>query len=208
MKNRYFKYIEIEKEVVINFLEKHPQLKKFVPTNIPFYVRIYKNLYAGLIHTIISQNENSEKISIMWNQLNDFAKKVKVKKIAKLSDKLLVKIVGQQKAKIIREITNAITSGTLDLKKLKKQSKQDILNALGQFAGLSINSIDIFCIFSCFKQDILCENDSDFIAGLQIFLDKDSARQEDIDRIKEEYKDDLTLFSLCMWKIRNERVKR
>lgn len=206
MKNKYFEYIAIEKGIVIDFLARHTELKKFVNADTPFYARIYKKPYVGLIHTIISQDETSEKIEIMWNQLNDFLKKVKERKVAKLSDEILFRIAGESKGKLIRYITNDIMSGTLKLKSLKKQSQQNLLDALGRYEGLSLNSIKLFALFSFFRKDVLCDTDPDFIKGLQVFLNKQNITQEDIDHIKIEYKGEETLFSLCMWKIRNERT--
>lgn len=206
MKNRYFKHIEIDKMLLQNFLNQHPAMTKFVSTSQPFYVRVSKKLYAGLIHTIISQDGTSEQISIRWNQLNDFAKKIKESKILDIDLDVLNKIVGGEKAAVIRNITNDIVEGRLDLKSLAASSEEQIINTLQQYQQLTLNTIKTFALFCCFKQDVLCDQDPDFIQGLQIFLNKQNITEEDINNIKIEYRGQLTLFSLCMWKIRNERA--
>ncbi len=206
MKSRYFKFVAIDKPVVDRFVANHPQLSKYVDTTQPFYVRISKKAYPGLIHTIISQDLNSEQIKIQWNQLIDFAKKIKPKKIAKLSNDTLTKIVGQEKASLISQLTTNIINETLDLDLLSKQSEDLIIENLSKYQSLSLNSIKTFAIFGLSKQNILADQDPDFIKGLQIFLNKQNIEQQDINSIKIEYRGELTLFSLCMWKIRNERL--
>ncbi|MCQ2957066.1 MAG: hypothetical protein MJ233_04555 [Mycoplasmoidaceae bacterium] len=62
MKSRYFRYVEIDKPILNEFIAKHPQLSKFINTNEPFYVRIYKKPYVGLIHSIISQDEDNASV--------------------------------------------------------------------------------------------------------------------------------------------------
>ncbi|MCQ3908947.1 MAG: hypothetical protein MJ200_05495 [Mycoplasmoidaceae bacterium] len=62
MRKKYFKFVQIEKDIVINFLSKHQELTKFVNADMPFYVRVYKKPYAGLLHTIIGEGETSENL--------------------------------------------------------------------------------------------------------------------------------------------------
>ena len=62
MKDKYFKFIEIDKQIIHKFLFDHPQFKKYISEYDPFYVRISKSKFSGLVHTIISQDEDNEKV--------------------------------------------------------------------------------------------------------------------------------------------------
>ncbi|MCQ3915371.1 MAG: hypothetical protein MJ195_01130 [Mycoplasmoidaceae bacterium] len=64
MRKQYFKYVQIEKDVVADFISRHQSLTKFVDADTPFYVRVYKKPYAGLLHTIIGEGETSENLII------------------------------------------------------------------------------------------------------------------------------------------------
>lgn len=208
MKKRYFKQIEIDTKLITSFLQKHPNMAKFVNLDVPFFVRVSKKPYPGLIHTIISQNENNDDVINKWNQLLSKAKKIKIKNISNLSHEILSNIVGQEKANLIKEINNDILSEQLKLESLQKQDELTIVNTLGKYKALTLNSIQTFLIFSCFKQNVLCDHDEDFITGLKIFLNKENIDNDDIKNITIDYMGQLTLFSLCMWKIRNERSGR
>ncbi|MCQ3907624.1 MAG: hypothetical protein MJ219_02550 [Mycoplasmoidaceae bacterium] len=87
-------------------------------------------------------------------------------------------------------------------------SESYAIDILSKYSGISLNTIKTFALFACFKQNILCNEDEDFIKGLQTFLHKQKITAQDINSIKIKYKGQLTLFSLCMWKIRNERKEQ
>ena len=205
MRKQYFKYVQIEKDVVADFISKHQSLTKFVDADTPFYVRVYKKPYAGLLHTIIGEGETSENLITKWGQLIDFAGKIKPVWVDHIEDEILIKILGFDKANLIKKITTDIINETLDLKSLVKQPDEVIINTLSQYRNLNINTIKTFALFTCFKQNVLCDTDPDFLEGLRIFLNKTEITPEDIAHIKTEYNGQLTLFSLCMWKIRNEK---
>ena len=205
MKSPYFKFIEIDKTLIQSFLDKHPEFVQYVNVNIPFYVRIYRKPYSGLIHTIVGQDENSQTVNSQWIQLHNYLRRVKAKKINSIDINILISIVGEQKAQLIKQITTDVLSDKLDLELLSKSSEDTIIKTLSNYNGLKLNTIKTFMLFSCFKQNILCYEDEDFEKGLRIFLNKEKIDAHDINNIKIKYKDYLTLFSLCMWKIRNER---
>lgn len=207
MKRRYFRTIQIDKKILRDFLSEHRELSSFVHLGDPFYTRVSRKPYPGLIHTILGEGENSNELIAKWNQLNDFAKKIKPIQVNNLSPDVLIAIAGKEKAKLIQQISADVIRETLDLDALAKESEEQIIYTLQRYTNLSMNTIKTFALFSCFKQNILCSEDPDFIKGLKIFLNKENITQEDINKIKIEYEGQLTLFSLCMWKIKNERSK-
>lgn len=208
MKSRYFEFVEIEKEILDHFFSVHSELKGFFNDNIPFTVRISKKPFAGLIHTIISDGETSESLSTKWQQLIDFSKKVTVKNIVALSEIQLVQIVGIEKCRLIKKIAKDVFEGVIDIDSFEKMPSKEIITLLKKYPELTENTINIFLIFSLFKKDILCDTDPDFMTGLKIFLNKKEVTSKDITSIKTKYADSLSLFSLCMWRIRNERQKK
>lgn len=208
MKNPYFRFIEIDKRIVRQFLFNHSQLEKFVDIQQPFYVRVSKKPYAGLLHTIISDNEINDNVAIKWNQLLTFVKKIKPEKIMSLTPQILIQLFGEKKTNLIRTITDDVINKKLDLKEMAKMSEDNIVSSLSKYPDLSLNAINTFVLFGCFKQNVFCDSDPDFINGLKIFLNKQNISEEDINNIKIEYRGQWTLFSLCMWKINNERSKK
>ena len=205
MKSPYFKFVEIDKKIIQNFLSQHSELNEYINADVPFYVRIYKKAYSGLIHTILGQDQTSEQVNEQWTQLHNYIRKITPKKINKINADILTKILGPAKAGTVKQITNDVLNGKLNLDDISSYSEESIIKILSQYHELSLNTIQTFALFACFKQNVLCSEDEDFKKGLQIFLNKEKIDAQDINSIKIKYKDQLTLFSLCMWKIRNER---
>lgn len=207
MKSPYFEFITIEQKIIQDFLSRHQQLIRFVKSDEPFYVRIYKKIYAGLLHMIISQDETNDNVIRTWDKLLNNVRKIKPKNVNKIEDSFLIETFGYTKAKLIRQVTLDVINGKLNLKSLLKLPEQDIENTLAKYSDLTSTTIQDFLIFGFFKKDVLCDKDPDFINGLKNFLGKQIISQDDINNIKIEYKGEQTLFSLCMWKIKNESVR-
>ncbi|MCQ2747724.1 MAG: hypothetical protein MJ223_00290 [Mycoplasmoidaceae bacterium] len=198
MKNPYFKTVEIEKNIIVSFVSRHKEMARFVDPDKPFYVRVSKKPYAGLIHTIISSDASNEQVINQWQSLIAVCKKIKPRRIGKLSHDKLNQIVGKDKSELILAITNDILSKKINLKNLVKLSEEEISSSLKKYPHINLDIINQFLLFTCFKQNVLCEQDKDFIIGLKIFLSKEDIDMDDIKNIKIKYRNELTLFSLCM----------
>lgn len=205
MKNAYFRFIEVNKTAIISFLKSHPHLVTFIDANKPFYVRISKKPYPGLIHTILCQDERNEAIVGKWTQLISAVKRIKPAKLCNLSLTTISDIFGPAKANLVQKISLDIKNKSLDLKELMKLNETQIIEQLSQYPNLKIDTIKTFAIFSLYKNNVLCDEDPDFIEGLKIYLNKQNIDKQDINNIKIEYSGQLSLFCLCMWKINNDR---
>lgn len=195
MQKVYFKRVELDKGIVNNFFMNHPKMNEFLNKDDPFFFRISTKLYPGLLHEIISQDETNEKIVSTTKILSDLVKgNIKPKKVLKLD---LVSLFGP-KANLIKQISEDVEKDTLKLDILRLQSTEDIIKALTAYDGLKITTAKHFALFSCGKKDVLCLEDFDFLIGLRLFLNKEILSPEDIQAIKQEYKDDGSVFSLCM----------
>lgn len=199
MRRIYFKRILIDKDIISGFFDKHPKMNKFLNKEEPFFIRASTKPYAGLLHAIISQNETNKQIIETTTYLSKLLRdNIKPRKVIRLD---LEEVFGA-KAPLIRQITQDVISRKLNLKKLMKLSTNQIVDALTSYEGLDVNTAKEFALFTCGKKDVLCLENFDFLIGLRLFLNKTKITNEDIVKIKNEYTNDGTLFSLCMWKIR------
>jgi 3-methyladenine DNA glycosylase/8-oxoguanine DNA glycosylase len=57
--SRYFKYINIPTEQIIQLLTLEPKLVKFINADRPFSIRIMPDHFTCIVHTIISQQFSS-----------------------------------------------------------------------------------------------------------------------------------------------------
>lgn len=205
MKKRFFKFIEISPDVLQSFLDRHPEMKQFISSSSPFYVRIGCKLFPTLVHTILSESDQ-DTTQLLNNFIEVTRGKITAKNIAKIENDILIKTIGFDKANILKLISYDILNKKLNLKQLVKEREYYIYQKLSAYPMLTPTMSKTFAIFGCFKQNVLCNEQKEFINGLKIFLNKNEITQEDIDNISNKYKNELTLFSLCMFRINNERA--
>ena len=207
---KYFKYIAINEQILNLFTNLHPEVKNFLNNKKPFVVRIMPKLYPCLIHCIISQDySNNQVIKAATNLSNLVKNKIKINKIIYLKEDLLTKaLMSKEKSSLILAISKDIKIKELKLKKCLKLDENEIINLFKKYKKLKINTIKLFCIFGCFKKNILCDQDPNFIKGLKIFLKiKKPIDTTLINEISLKYSPYNTIFSLLMWKIYNDSKK-
>ncbi len=207
---KYFKYITLNEEIINHFISLHPEVKNFLNDNKKFIVRIMPKLYPCLIHCIISQDySNNQVIKATTNLSNLVNNKIKINKIIYLQKNILSKaIMSEEKATLILAISKDIKVKALKLKQCLKLEERDIINLFKKYKSLKINTIKLFCIFGCFKKNILCDHDPNFIKGLKIFLKTKKAIDKPLlNEICLKYSPYNTIFSLLMWKIYNDSKK-
>ena len=207
---KYFKYIALNEEIINLFINLHPEVKNFLNEKKQFIVRIMPKLYPCLIHCIISQDySNNQVIKATTNLANLVKNKIKINKIIYLSKDVLAKaIMSEQKASLILTISKDIKIGALKLKQCLRLEEKEIINLFKKYRTLKVNTIKLFCIFGCFKKNIFCDQDPNFIEGLKIFLKtKEIIDKSLLNEISLKYHPYNTIFSLLMWKIYNDSKK-
>ncbi len=207
---KYFKYIALNEEIINHFTNLHPEVKNFLNNKKQFIVRIMPKLYPCLIHCIISQDySNNQVIKATTNLANLVKNKIKVNKIIYLQKDILSKaIMSEQKASLILSISKDIKIKALKLKQCLKLDEQGVINLFKKYKSLKTNTIKLFCIFGCFKKNIFCDHDPNFIKGLKIFLSaKETIDKSLLNKINLKYSPYNTIFSLLMWKIYNDSKK-
>ncbi len=203
MQKVYFKRIQLDPEIINDFFSRHPDMNKFLKKDDAFFFRVSTQLYPGLLHSIISQDETNKNIIDLANKLNTLLDgDITAKGVLGLD----LSIFGN-KANLVKQISQDVEDDKLKLTILRLLSTEDIVKQLTAYEGLKVDTAKQFALFTCGKQDVLCFENFDFLIGLRLFLNKDKLDKEDVDKIKKEYQNDGSIFSLCMWKIRFTKDK-
>lgn len=203
---KYFKYIQFDFSIINDFVTNHQETKKFLNPTKPFCLQIMPKLYPCLIHCILCQDSTNEQvIKASTNLANLVKNKIKVNKILYLKKETLAKAINdEKKANLILEITLAIKIKKIKLKQCLKMNENAIISLFKEYTFLKRNTIKHFCIFGCFKQNILCDQDPDFISGLKHFYPHKKIDKNLLKQISLTYQPYNTLFTLLMWKINNQ----
>jgi len=209
MNKQYFELKVLDKEQIVSFLNRHPKMKQFIGEDTPFFFRICNQQFPGLLHAIISQFETNENILAITSKFNEVLNgDISYKTVLSLSDEQLKEILRKEdKAKLVKQICLDIKDGKLNLNELAKQSSDQIIKRLSSYPYINVHTIKEYLLFTCGKSDVFCLEDLDFLMGVYKYIQKKDWTEQDIYNIKDEYKGDETLFSLCMWKIRFSKGK-
>jgi len=204
MNKSYFEIIKLDQEQIKSFLDRHPRMKQFINENEEFRFRICTQQFPGLLHAIISQDASNEDVLEITSKLNEILKSdISHITVLSLDDEQMLGIFkNKDKAELVKRICLDIKDKGLKLEELSKLPSDTIIELLSKYPYIKVQTIKEYLIFTCGKGDIFCLEDIDFLTGVYYYLQKKDWTVQDIYNIKDEYKGDETLFSLCMWKIR------
>lgn len=127
-----------------------------------------ENAYSFLTHEIIEQMLSVKAGQKIYNRLEKLCgEEISPDRICALTDEQ-IRGTGMSNAKVeyIRNITNAITNGTLDLEALKRLSDEEIIAILTKIRGIGNWTAKMYLIFVLDRQDVLPIEDGAF---LQVF---------------------------------------
>ena len=204
-KDKYFDYITVDLLTLEKLVNTNCVFKKHIKTNNKFYVRIMPDLYACLIHSIISFNATSQVIDNIWYQLLDVTnQKIIAKNFAYISKDILASVgLNSNQIDLIRKISYDVDNKILDLKNLSKQSDEKIINTLSQYKHLDLLTIKTWLIFGCNHSNVFVIEDKDIIKTLQYCFDK-QLNDNELYNIYQTYSPSCSLLSIVLWKINND----
>ncbi len=205
MKNTYFKYVKINQSQLIKLINIEPKIANFVNIEKPFYFRIMPNHFSCIVHTIISQQISNAAVNSIWNKLITKFKKLSAKSIAGSSLETLRNIgLSESKIKGLKQISYDIIDKKLNLKKLEKLDDNEIYQKLQKYHSIGKWSVDMILIFSYYRNNIISLEDFGIKNGIRILFNIKKIDQKIFQKICNKFNNNLTLFSLVLWKISNE----
>jgi DNA-3-methyladenine glycosylase II len=199
MSKEVFQFITIQNKQLLSVIEKEKQLLDYIDFKKPFVVRIMHDKFLCLIHTIISQKNTSKKIDEIWSRLFFYFKNITPKTISTLShDQLFSLGINDMQIHLIKNISNDIILKKLNLKKFDKLSSSKIIDILIKYSGLGLWTIQIFLMTSCFKGDIILQNDATADKALRILYPNVEINNDFYKNLAIKLGNDATLFSFCL----------
>lgn len=124
-----------------------------------------EDTYSFWVHEIIEQMLSVKAGQKIYNRLEELCGgEVSPGRICALTDEQ-IRSIGTSNAKVeyIRNITNAITDGTLDLETLKRLSDEEVITALTKIRGIGNWTAKMYLIFVLDRQDVLPIEDGAFL---------------------------------------------
>lgn len=129
------------------------------------YIPYDEDAYAFLIHEIIEQMLSVKAGQKIYGKLEELCGgKISTTQISALTNEQ-IRSTGTSSAKVeyIRNITNAITNGMLNLSVMRRFSDEEVITSLTKIRGIGKWTAKMYLIFILDRQDVLPFEDGAFL---------------------------------------------
>lgn len=195
-------YFTIDPEALEYLKKADPVLGKAIDDIGKVRRVIRPNLYAALVNSIIGQQISTKAQQTIWNRLEDKLGKVTPENILSLSDEEVQSIgISFRKVSYIKEVSNEIVQGELDLSKLEEMSDNELIHRLSQIKGVGVWTAEMLMIFSMGREDILSWDDLAIHRGLRMLYHHRRITQKLFAKYQRRYSPYASIASLYLWEI-------
>ncbi len=166
------------------------------------------NLYSSLLSAIVSQQISGKAAETVWSRLENLAGEVTPENISKLTIEDIQKCgMSFKKVDNIKNATEKVLSGELDIENLHKLSDEEICAELSKLNGIGIWTAEMLLIFSMGRMDILSYGDFGIKKGIQLLHKLDKIDKKAFNKYKKLYSPYGTIASFYFWAIANGECK-
>lgn len=196
------RYISQSDQAVIELGNRDPLMKKLIKIIGDLEVETRPDFFESLIRSIIGQQisvQAANSIYLRLLQLTD--NQLTVDKLAEMTPEELRSVgLSKPKIKYIRDLTQKVYSGDLDLKGLTRLDNETVVKELTKVKGIGDWTADVFLIFSLERMNVLAIDDIGLQRGAKWLYQVDQSERRDI-LIKKEpiWHPHLTLASFYLW---------
>lgn len=124
--------------------------------------------FVSLSRIILEQQVSLASAEAHFNKLNSYVKEFSPKEILMLSDKEMRECqISRQKAKYLRELSNAVLKKELVLEELPKLSPEEVRKKLTSIKGIGNWTTDVYLMFCLQSKDIFPLGDIALISTIK-----------------------------------------
>lgn len=198
----------------IKHLSKDKTLKKLIGKVKLTKRHKHNNLFIGLLKAIVSQQLSVKAADTIWNRFLSLFKSQEptAVNILKLSDDQLRAVgLSYQKAGYIKNIATFSLEYTLDYKKLRAKTNDELIDYLIQIKGVGRWTVEMLLMFTLDRADIFPKDDlgiQNSIRALYGLRSEKKAFLADMERITEAWRPHRTLACLYLWQYKDAESPR
>lgn len=154
--------------------------------------------FVTLCKIILEQQVSLESARAHFHKLNDFLGEFVPEKVLSLSDDEMRNcFISRQKAKYLRELSEAIVSGKLNLEEIHDLEEKEIREKLTSIKGIGNWTTDVYLLFCLQHKDIFPIGDIAVINSIKELYKANS--KEEILKISEIWQPLRSLGTYFMW---------
>lgn len=168
--------------------------------------RSYKQLFAALAGSIVSQQLSTKAADTIWERLKTACGgEVTPESIQKLRLPSMRKAgLSAAKSKSLKELSKAVLSGDVDFRKLKKLPEEEAITSLSTVWGIGRWTAEMFLMFALERRDIFSAGDLGLMRSIEFLygVPKDSTKEAYI-VIAERWAPHRSYASRILWRVRD-----
>jgi len=200
-------------EAQIKHLKKDKTLKKIIERVGEIKLNKNRDLYLALLEAIVSQQLSVKAADTIWKRFLALFKNEypEAKLLLKMKDdKLRSAGLSYQKAGYLKNIALFSIKQTLDYKKLKNKSNEEMIEYLIQIKGVGRWTVEMLLMFSLNREDVFPKDDLGIQNGIKMLYDISSNNKKELhaemERISESWKPYRTLACRYIWRSKDMNV--
>jgi DNA-3-methyladenine glycosylase II len=196
---QFFEYGDKEAEWLKS---QDPILAKAVNEIGHIYRPVIPDLFEALVNCIIGQQISSKAHKTIWNRLNERFPLISPESIAAVQTEDLQSCgITMRKARYIKEITESVLTGELDLEHLNSLSDDEVRSSLCKIKGIGNWTADMLMIFSMQRMNIISYGDLGILRGLRMLYHHRKITVQLFAKYKRRYSPYASVASLYLWAI-------
>ncbi|MEK7127546.1 MAG: DNA-3-methyladenine glycosylase [Patescibacteria group bacterium] len=194
---------------IFEVLSKDPILKKILKKEVEFEFKVTKDLYAAVVGNIIGQQLSSKPAEIIEER---FRKLFPAKTFPKPNDvlempdqKLRDCGMSWSKVKYIKNLSQAVVDGTLDIKDLKNLSDEKIIENLIKIKGIGRWTAEMILIFHLGREDVFSVGDLGLRTAVAKLYNIDRNDLKKVEQIAQNWKPFRSYASRFLWEYKDQK---
>jgi DNA-3-methyladenine glycosylase II len=168
--------------------------------------RGYKQLFAALAGSIVSQQLSTKAADTIWGRLQTACGgEVTPEAIKRLRTPSMRKAgLSAAKTKSLKELAKAVMDGRIDFKELKTMPEEEAIANLSQVWGVGRWTAEMFLLFALEREDIFSPGDLGLLRSMELLygIPKDSPKEVYIE-VAQKWSPHRSFASRVLWRVRD-----
>ena len=164
--------------------------------------RVIPDLFAALVHSIVGQQISTKAHETIWRRMENALGQVTPEAIDRLSVEELQGFgITFKKAAYIRNATQKVLDGTLNIQSLYTMNDNEVCARLSELDGIGVWSAEMLMLFSMQRPDILSFGDLAIQRGLRMVYHHRKITRELFEKYRRRFSPYNSVASLYLWAV-------
>ena len=199
MQNEFFQYGEKE----IAWLKSRDKALAAAIDEIGHISRpVMPDIFTALMHSIVGQQISARAVITVWGRILERFSPITAGNIGKISaEELQACGISMRKAEYIKEMTDMILQGKVDLKQIETLPDDEVVKKLIEIKGIGVWTAEMLMTFSMQRPNVISYGDLAIIRGMRMLYHHRKITPALFMKYKRRYSPYATVASLYLWEI-------